>query len=162
MASFGEEVKPSVPCRRFAACKKTPAIYVEVGIAGKIDRPFRAQFSPSLIEVSVAWRGAPLEMTGGTKGGAQRASSLRPRCVGEVDPETATLSIYLSIYLSTYLSIYRLWSFAPTPAPKQNELPGRIGTVVFYCVIYTNRSTKWAKRRLPTAHWYNYQCSVKG
>jgi hypothetical protein len=34
MPSFGGEVKPSVPCRRFAACKKTPAIYVEVGIAG--------------------------------------------------------------------------------------------------------------------------------
>jgi hypothetical protein len=44
--SFGGEVKPSVPCRRFAACKKTPAIYVEVGIAGKIDRPFLAQFIP--------------------------------------------------------------------------------------------------------------------
>jgi hypothetical protein len=29
-------------------------------------------------------------MTGGTKGGAQRASTLRPRCVGEVDPHTAT------------------------------------------------------------------------
>jgi hypothetical protein len=33
-------------------------------------------------------------MTGETKGGAQRASSVRPRCVGEVDPETAT-HIYL-------------------------------------------------------------------
>jgi hypothetical protein len=110
MPSFGGEVKPSVPCRRFAACKKTPEIYVEVGIAGKIDRPFLAQFLLSLKEVShVAWRGAPLEMTGGTKGGAQRASSLRPRCVGEVDPETAT-RIYLSIYLSSIylLSIYLL------------------------------------------------------
>jgi hypothetical protein len=29
-------------------------------------------------------------MTAGTKGGAQRASSLRPRCFREVDPETAT------------------------------------------------------------------------
>jgi hypothetical protein len=36
-------------------------------------------------------------------GGAQRASSLRPRCVGEVDPETAT-----HIYLSN-LSIYLWW-----------------------------------------------------
>jgi hypothetical protein len=52
MPSFGGEVKPSAPCRRFAACKKTPAIYVEVGIAGKIDRPFLAQFRPSLTEVS--------------------------------------------------------------------------------------------------------------
>jgi hypothetical protein len=38
-------------------------------------------------------------MTDGTKGGAQRASSLRPRCFGEVDPETAT-HFFLSIYLS--------------------------------------------------------------
>jgi hypothetical protein len=43
-------------------------------------------------------------MKGGTKGGAQRASSLRPRCVGEVNPETAT-HIYISIYLSLYLSL---------------------------------------------------------
>jgi hypothetical protein len=33
-------------------------------------------------------------MTGGTKGGAQRASSLKPRCIGEVDPETV-IHIYL-------------------------------------------------------------------
>jgi hypothetical protein len=45
MPSFGGEVKPPVPCRRFAACKKTPATYVEVGIAGKIDRPFLAHNS---------------------------------------------------------------------------------------------------------------------
>jgi hypothetical protein len=36
-------------------------------------------------------------MTDGTKGGAQRTSSLRPGCVGEVDPETAT-HICLSIW----------------------------------------------------------------
>jgi hypothetical protein len=91
MPSFQGEVKPSAPCHRFSACKETPAIYVEVGIIGKIDRPFLTQFCPSLTEVPhVTWRGAPLEMTGGTKGGAQRASSLRPRCVGEVDPKTAT------------------------------------------------------------------------
>jgi hypothetical protein len=52
MPPFGGEVKPSVPCRRFAACKKTPAIYVEVGIAGKIGWSFLAQFRPSLTEVS--------------------------------------------------------------------------------------------------------------
>jgi hypothetical protein len=97
MPCFGGEVKPSVPCHRFAACKRTPAIYVEVRITGKIDRPFLAQFRPSLTEVShVAWRGAPLEMTDRTKGGAQRASSLRPKCIGEVDPKTMT-HIYLSI-----------------------------------------------------------------
>jgi hypothetical protein len=41
--SFGGEVKTSVPCRRFAACKK---------IAGKIDRRFLAQFHPSLTQVA--------------------------------------------------------------------------------------------------------------
>jgi hypothetical protein len=51
---------------------------VEVGIAGQIDRSFLAQFRPSLTEVSnVAWRRAPLEMTGETKGGAQRAPTLK-------------------------------------------------------------------------------------
>jgi hypothetical protein len=51
---------------------------VKVGIAGQVDRPFLAQFRPSLKVVShVAWRGAPLEMTGGTKCGAQRASTLK-------------------------------------------------------------------------------------
>jgi hypothetical protein len=97
MPSFGGEVKPSVPCCRFAARKRTLRFTWKLESAGKIDRPFLAQFCPSLTEVShVAWRGAPLEMTDGTKGGAQRANSLRPRCFGEVDPETAT-HIYLSI-----------------------------------------------------------------
>jgi hypothetical protein len=64
---------------------------VKVRVAGRIDRPFLAQFRPSLTEVShVVWRGALLEMTDGTNGGAQRAHSLRPRCVREVDPETTT------------------------------------------------------------------------
>jgi hypothetical protein len=57
---------------------QNPVIYVEVGIVGQIDRPFLAQFRPPLTEVShVAWRGAPLEMTGGTKGGAQKARTLK-------------------------------------------------------------------------------------
>jgi hypothetical protein len=30
MPSFGGEVKPSAPCRRFAACKKNLTISVEV------------------------------------------------------------------------------------------------------------------------------------
>jgi hypothetical protein len=57
---------------------KNPAIYVEVGITGHIDRPFFAQFHHSLTGVShVAWCGAPLERIGGTKGGAQRARTLK-------------------------------------------------------------------------------------
>jgi hypothetical protein len=42
-------------------------------------------------------------MTGGTKSGAQRARSLRPRCIRVINPETAT-PIYLSIYLSILLT----------------------------------------------------------
>jgi hypothetical protein len=57
--------------------QNNPAIYVEVWIAGQIDQPFLAQFYPSLTEVShVVWRGAPVEMTGGTKGGTQTAHTL--------------------------------------------------------------------------------------
>jgi hypothetical protein len=48
-----------------------------------------------------------MEMTGGTKDGAQIASSLRPRCVGEVDPKPGiiSLSIYLSIYVVHIVTI---------------------------------------------------------
>jgi hypothetical protein len=45
-------------------------------------------------------------MTDETKGGAQRAHSLRPRCVREVDPETAT-HIYLSKFHVEDLQILR-------------------------------------------------------
>jgi hypothetical protein len=71
---------------------------MEVGITGKICWPFLARFPSSLTETShVAWRGAPLEMMEGTKGGAQRARSLRPRCIREVVPGPWRQStIYLS------------------------------------------------------------------
>jgi hypothetical protein len=88
--SFGGEVKPSVPCRRFAACKRTLQ-FTWVGIAGQIDRPFIAQLRPLLTEVShVAWRGAPLEMTGWIKGGAQRAHTLKAWVRRGDSPVTAT------------------------------------------------------------------------
>jgi hypothetical protein len=77
MPSFGGEVKPSVPFRRFAACKRSLHLPWKSHAVGKIgsanSRPY---FPPSLTEVShVAGRGAPLEMTGETKSGAQRARS---------------------------------------------------------------------------------------
>jgi hypothetical protein len=37
--SFGGEVKPSVPCRRFTACKRTLRA-LESCFVGKIQRPF--------------------------------------------------------------------------------------------------------------------------
>jgi hypothetical protein len=75
MPSFGGEVKPSVPCRRFAACKRSLHLPWKLHAVGKIGLAIsRPYFLPSLIEVShIAGRGAPLEMTGETKSGVQRA-----------------------------------------------------------------------------------------
>ena len=46
--SFGGEVKPSVPCRRFAACKRFLNAMWKSGISGKIHRPFLAHIVPPL------------------------------------------------------------------------------------------------------------------
>jgi len=77
MPSFGGKVKPSVPFRRFAACKRSLHLPWKSHVVGKIGLAIsRPYFLPSLIEVShVAGRGAPLEMTGETKSGAQRTRS---------------------------------------------------------------------------------------
>jgi hypothetical protein len=75
LPSFGGEVKLSVPCRRFAACKRSLHLLWKSHAVGKIGSAIsRPYFLPSLIEVShVAGRGSPLEMTGETKSGAQGA-----------------------------------------------------------------------------------------
>jgi hypothetical protein len=86
---------------------------VDVGIAGQIDRPFLAQFRPSLTEVShVAWRGAPQEMTGGTKGGEQKARTLNAYVRRDGSPVTATPIYHLPCLQpisipKAYLSLYR-------------------------------------------------------
>jgi hypothetical protein len=49
MPSFGGEVKPSVPCRRFAACKRTLRF---AGSQAKLSGHFSPYFRPSLTEVS--------------------------------------------------------------------------------------------------------------
>ena len=46
--SFGKEVKPSVPCRRFKACKRFLNVTWKSGISGKIHRPFLAHIVPPL------------------------------------------------------------------------------------------------------------------
>ena len=46
--SFGGEVKPSVPCRRFTACKRFLNVTWKSGISGKIHRPFLAHIFPPL------------------------------------------------------------------------------------------------------------------
>ena len=48
MPSFGGEVKPSVPCRRFTACKRSMNATWKSGISGKIHRPFLAHIVPPL------------------------------------------------------------------------------------------------------------------
>jgi hypothetical protein len=77
MPSFGGEVKPSVPCRRFATCKRSWHLPWKSHAVGKIGSAIsRPYFLPSLIEVfHVTGWGVPLEMTGKTKSGAQRARS---------------------------------------------------------------------------------------
>jgi hypothetical protein len=70
---FGGGSKVVCPMSQICGMLKTSEYYVEVGFSGEIYRPFLACFLSSLPESShVAWRGAPLELTGGTKGGAQR------------------------------------------------------------------------------------------
>ena len=46
--SFGEEVKPSVPCRRFTTSKRFLNATWKSGISGKIHRPFLAHIVPPL------------------------------------------------------------------------------------------------------------------
>jgi hypothetical protein len=71
---------------------------MEVEIAGQIYRPFLVQFRPSLTEVSrVAWHGAPLEMTGGTKGGAQKARTLKASVRRGGSPVTSTPIYHLMV-----------------------------------------------------------------
>jgi hypothetical protein len=71
------EVKPSVPCRRFATCKRFLHLPWKSHAVGKIGLAIsRPYFLSSLIKVShVAGRGAPLEMKWETKSGAKRARS---------------------------------------------------------------------------------------
>jgi hypothetical protein len=47
--SFGGVVKPSVPCRRFTACKTSLNATWKSGISGKIHRPFLAHIVPPLV-----------------------------------------------------------------------------------------------------------------
>jgi hypothetical protein len=94
MPSFGKKVKPSVPCRRFAACKRSLHLPWKSHAVGKIGSAIsRPYFLPSLIEVShVAGRRAPLGMTGETKSGAQRVRSYGLGASGLQGPGSALYS----------------------------------------------------------------------
>jgi hypothetical protein len=106
MLSFGGKVKPSVPCRSFAACKRSRHLPWKSHAVGKIGSAIsRPYFIPLLIEVShVAGRRAPLEMTGETKSGAQRARSYGLGASGLQGPGTApTLLLLLLLLLLRHL-----------------------------------------------------------
>jgi hypothetical protein len=77
MPSFGGEVKSSVPCRRFAACKRSLHFPWKSYVVGKIESAISCPyFPPSLMEVSHdTGCGAPLGMTRKTKSSAQRTNS---------------------------------------------------------------------------------------
>jgi hypothetical protein len=109
MPSFGGEVKPSVPCCRFAACKRSVQLPWKSNSVGKtgsaISRPY---FLPLLIDVChVAGRGAPLEITGGTKSGAQRARSYGLGASGLQGPGSAPYSTLLSLSLHFTSGFYK-------------------------------------------------------
>ena len=53
--SFGGEVKPSVPCRRFSACRSSLNVTWKTGITGKIHRSFLVHVVPPLA-ARISWR----------------------------------------------------------------------------------------------------------
>jgi hypothetical protein len=105
MPSLGAEVKPSVPCRRFAACKRSLNLTWKSHAVGKIGSAIsRPYFLPSLIEVShVAGRGVPLEMTGEIKSVAQSARSYGLGASGLQGPGSAPTLLYYTLLYSTLL-----------------------------------------------------------
>jgi hypothetical protein len=81
MPSFGGEVKPSVPCCSFAACKGSVHLPWKSHLYTKLNWPFpRPYFPPSLTEVChVVGHEVPLEMTGVGGGELNQAVHNRPR-----------------------------------------------------------------------------------
>jgi hypothetical protein len=91
--------KAICPMSQICGMLKNPVITWKLGHS-KICQPFLTRFLPSLTEVSDAWqRGAPLELAEGTKRGAQRACSLRPRCI------RVTRTTNQSTSTSTFMSL---------------------------------------------------------
>ena len=54
--SFGGEVKPFVPCRRFTACKRSLMLRGSRAFSDKIHRPFLAQVVPPFTTRGLWWR----------------------------------------------------------------------------------------------------------
>jgi len=87
--SFGGEVKPSVPCRRFAACKRS-LNGVEVVISAKLpDNISHPQFHLSLLgSLALSWTWRHLATKVGMSKGGERNGNLPLRtCPGCSVPE---------------------------------------------------------------------------
>jgi hypothetical protein len=104
--------KASVPCRTFAACKRSRHLPWKSHAVGKIGSAIsRPYFLPSLIEIShVAGRGVPLEMTGETKSGEQRARSYSLGASGLQGPGSVPTLLYSTLLYSTLLYSTLLYS----------------------------------------------------
>jgi hypothetical protein len=89
----------SVPCCRFAARKRSLHLPCKSHAVGKIGSAIsRPYFLPSLIEVlQISGHEAPLEMTGETKSGAQRARSYGLGALGLQDPGSAPTLLYSTL-----------------------------------------------------------------
>jgi len=64
--SFGGEVKPSVLCRRFTACKRTLGCIVEVGMSRQ---NYRSSFAPTNSSTFRCWELSRRVRRGETSGG---------------------------------------------------------------------------------------------
>jgi hypothetical protein len=109
MPSFGGKVKLSVPCHRFAACKRFRHLPWKSHVVGKIDLAISHPYLlPSLIEVShIAGCGAPLVMMGETKSGAQRVRSYGLGALGLQGPgSTPTLLLLLILVNIIYILMH--------------------------------------------------------
>jgi hypothetical protein len=123
MPSFGGVEKPSVPHRRFAACKRSLHLPWKSHAVGKIGSSIsRPYFIPSLIEVShVVGCGAPLEMTGETKSGAQRARSYGLGASGLQGPGSAPYSTLLYTDACKTLYYTCIYNRLPEDEPSSSK-----------------------------------------
>jgi hypothetical protein len=144
MPSFGGEVKPSVPCHRFAACKRSRHLPWKSHAVGKIGSAISCPyFLPSLIEVShVAGRGAPLEMTGETKSSAQRARSYGLGASGLQGPGSAPTLLLLLLLLLPPLPTKRPASY------RKVKCAAVVAPDIVVCSSDTARLRSMCSRRL--------------
>ena len=87
--SFGGEVKPSVPCRRFAACKRSLNLRGGRNLGKSYRTISRPQFHFSLLgSLASLWTYRHLEAKVGTSKGGRKQWQLPPRtCPGCSVPE---------------------------------------------------------------------------